>query len=194
MTREDQSTIKWIKAVAAWFLFVSTLSITLYILILLSLISESSMEELFEGGLTYYDHFDFLFHTALGLISFFGLWNLRTWGWRFVVITTPVTWVLSLYQIATTYEPGSGIALAIFLFIDAAILRLLFQDGTKKIFSITDKRWLLVRWLPTASALGGCYFMALDLYDGFVALVTVIALIIGTQVARRATRRLKEKE
>ncbi len=173
---DTQKISRWIKVIAAWSLFSALVSAAFYVL---------SYFKVIEDQLTASDHIDYLIGTIGGLIIFVGLWKQTAWGWKFTIISTFLYWVYSTFDFFVEYERFVGLIMAPFIVIDAFIIRYLLRVDVRSTFNITSHFLIRFNWMPISLFLMAGFFSVKDLFNDFVAIVTVIALFSGLRLARK---------
>ncbi|MDY6842475.1 MAG: hypothetical protein SVW57_00095 [Thermodesulfobacteriota bacterium] len=176
MSIQNEKTIQWVKIIAIWSLFCSMFGIFFFLFSQLSIIDET---------LTTLDYLDFCLTACIGLLIFIGLWNGTQWGWKIIVVATPLTWIYNMYDIAIHYESGMGLFMSIFLFIDFAIIRFLFKEEVLTLFDITSKRWAELYWIKDFLLFFAIFLIFVDLWDGLSAFIIAVAIVIGIKIHER---------
>jgi uncharacterized membrane protein (DUF2068 family) len=176
---------KWIRRIACWSLFLAIASAALYLLIYFKIIDDE---------LKLRDHIDFIVGTIAGFIIFIGLWKLTSWGWKFTIISTALFWIYSIFNLFIEYERFTGIASALFIIIDALILRFLFKKDVQHFFNITSQFFIRLNWIPTALFLLAAVLVATDFFDGIVGIVTVIGIFLGLRISKKVKKDLPLSE
>ena len=175
---------KWIRIIALWTFIMTIVGAAFYILIQLKVIDEQ---------LSLREHVELIIYTIVGLVIFVGLWRLSPWGCKFAIIFTLVSWPYALVDLFIDYERFTGLFMSPFIIIEALILRYLLTDDVQNFFNITSRYFKRLLWTPAALLLLALFFVVLDFFDGLVALVTVVAILLGLTVSRRFKRDLKLK-
>jgi len=172
---------KWSKIIALWTLFVTLLGICFYVLIQIGVIEET---------LTPFDLFNLFFTSTAGIFIFVGLWLLCPWGWNSAVLLIPISWALSAYSMAVDYYQWLGIVTSPFLIIDALIIRYLFKPKVIELFKVSSKILFRLKWCANALFLFAIFLIVNDIFGDFVALVTIIAFLLGLEIIRNKKKRL----
>lgn len=172
---------KWIRIIAAYSLLSTVTGVVFYALVQFRLIEEQ---------LTTRDHIDFFIDTIAGLTIFVGLWKLTTWGWKFTIIFTLISWIYFMSDLFFDYERFMGIFLAPFIIIEALILRYLLSSDVRSFFNISSQFFNRLYWTPAALFLLAVFLIVKDIFDGIVGLVTVIGLYLGLRVSRKYKKKL----
>lgn len=173
---------KWIRIIAGWSLFLAICSAILYGL---------SYFKVIEDQLKTSDHIDYILGTITGFIIFIGLWKITSWGWKFTIISTALFWIYNIFNLSIEYERYTGIATALFLIIDALILRFLFKTDVQHFFNITSTFFIRLNWIPTALFLLAAFLVTTDLFDSVVGIVTVIGIYLGIRISKKAKKDLE---
>lgn len=173
---DTQKIKRWIRVIAAWSLFSAIVSAVFYTLARFNFI---------EDEVTTSDHFDFIIGTFGGLLLFVGLWRQAAWGWKITITLTFLYWIYSIFDLFIEYQRFLGLIVAPFIVIDALIIRYLLRDDVRSTFNITSHFLTRLNWLPTVLFLMAGFFAVKDLFNDFVAIVTVIALFSGLSLSRK---------
>ena len=83
-----------------------------------------------------------------------------------------------------------GIAVAPFIVLEAVILRYLLTADVQKFFNISSKYFNRLLWTPTAYFLLALFFVVMDFFDGLIALVTVITILLGHSMSRKYKKKI----
>jgi hypothetical protein len=171
---EETKIKRWSKIIAAWTLLGAIFGTVFLILIYLSIIEEE---------LSVVEHIDCYVNLVLAPAIFYGLWKIKPWGWRLTVISIPLTWLYTIFDISMYFQKNMGIALSMFLFIDAAILRFLFKPEVKIVFGIQN--WSNLRWTITPLWLLGAFLASNYFFGDLVAVIFSLSLFLGLKTAKK---------
>ena len=165
---------KWSRLIAIWFLLGSVIGGIFYLLTQLSIIEEE---------FSLYEHIDFYVDFILGLIIFYGLLSIKPWSWKLTVIIIPLSWLFDIIYISQDYQQGVGFVFAMFIFIDVAILNLLFTPDVKKLFNIQN--WSSFKWVITPLWLSGAFLGVNDIFGALVAVIFSVSLFTGLKIVKK---------
>lgn len=171
---EDAKIKRWVKIIAGWTLIGTIIGTIFYVLIYLSIVEEE---------LTVIDKIDSYVIPFLGLSIFWGLWNFKSWGWKLIVISTPLTWVFYLLDLLLNFQPNLGFVYSIFIFIDVAILHFLFKPEVKDLFGIQN--WSKLKWVITPLWLSGSFLAVNYIFGDLVAFFFCVSLFLGLKTAKK---------
>lgn len=169
---------KQIKTIAYYHLFTTLFGLLFYVLIQLSLV---------QGDTAVRHHVEAVVNTALGLSIYYGLSRHLPRGWKLTVLATPLSWIYGIYQLSRVYQPGSGFTASLFIFIDVAILYILFRPETLALFRIEDAAWQNLAWLKTPLLLSGVFLFSLDFIGAPGAVITALAFYFTLSLVRKKT-------
>lgn len=178
---ESERIKKWIRIIAGWSLFLAIDSAALYLLIYFKIVDDA---------FKLHDHIDFIVGTVAGLIIFIGLWKVTSWGWKFTIIVTSLSWIYSTFDIFIESERFIGVVAAPFIIIDALILRFLFKTDVRLFFNITSSFFIRLNWIPTALFLLAAFLVTTDFFDDVVGIVTVIGIYLGLRISKKSKKDL----
>jgi hypothetical protein len=166
---------KWSRLISIWYLLGSVLGGIFYLLVQLSIIEEE---------FSLYEHIDFYVEFVLGLIIFYGLLSIKPWSWKLTVIAIPLSWLFDIIYISLVYQQGTGFVFAMFIFIDVAILNLLFTPDVKRLFNIQN--WSSFKWVITPLWLSGAFLAVYDIFGGaLVAVIFSVSLFAGLKIVEK---------
>lgn len=163
-----------VKAIAYYHLITTTFGIAFYAITLFS----------DKAQIPAADYFEMSINTALGLAIFYGLSRKIPWGWQLTVVATPLSWLYGIYQLSQVYQPGSGFIVAMFMFLDIVILKVLFDDGIMKLFQVETK-WKSLMWIRTPLLLAALFFLTLDFIGNQGAVIAALLLFSALHLAKK---------
>lgn len=180
---EEQKAKTWIKIIALWSLISTALGIAFYILVQFGVIEETfSKTEIIV----------FYLGTTLGLLITFGLWNFAAWGWKLTVFSTPLYCIYSIYDLSLNYSIGMGATFSFFIFIEAAIINLLFKSKITNLFNITSSFWSNLEWIKYPLLLMAVFLLGLDLVGSLGSAVITLAIFIGIKVGKKYSTKFQK--
>lgn len=164
-----------VRIIANYHLITTLFGLGFYLLVILQII-----EHTFGGR----EHVEAVVNTLAGVCIYVGLIRKSAWGWKLTVAATPLSWLYTVYTLSLSYQPGTGVMAALFLFIDAVIITILFRPAALSFFGISGAFWPQFIMMRPPLVLAALFFLTLDTAGAQGAVVISLAIYVSVLLAK----------